>query len=1619
MKYVTLFVSVYFLFCFNAIAQEQETSAASPAAGVAPVSTGTNKIRLLITRAGETSSGNKINDPWFSAVSETYFYLRLQPIKNILIIPRQSVANALQTSDKYGAVILEDELQYAAKKLNATHILMHNYEIDNKNKSVHYLVELVNISDNSMVASIEKDFYLVAINDSMDAVTAKLLDKINMKPTEQRIIDIMKRPILSADYKTLKSFGTILADNASQAPNQKQIQKAIDKIVKIVDKEPTFAVAVFTIATFAKILNNCDMAAQYYNHLLMRNGLAYPLIYAETARNFRLCQSYDNAMRTLRLAEDRGWNNYPELLIEKALVGEKLNKNSSESSQLYEDILRIDPEQPDALIFKARNQRLSGNNQAALETLERLIKVVENPGKAYLEKAEILVAMKKFDEALSVLEEANTYLKDDPNVYITAGNIYLAQKNYEEASSNFLAALEKNPTNADLLLKTARSYELADNPQKAVDLINKYKSNFYDNKQVTKELGILKFMMKDTAAAKPLLEASVNLQPPDGKVFLALGDIYVASKDHVRAAAMYEKADPFVEDKNSMRIALANLYIKTNDLTKAEKNLRLILAQKPDFTNANQMLGDILKKRGEDQKALECFINERKNRAEDEYLQQQISQLYFKLNNLPQAEKEAKKLLVLNPENNDANLQLVLIYIKLKKTTDAEEYLQRIEGSAKINNTIYLDMARGFAASGLKDKAIGAFQKALRNAPSDEDAWKELAKLYQQIKNDDSTAWAYKKIFDLNPKKNYSYLADAGNIYFKIGLKEEAYAAYSKYIQTGHKDSLVNFRTAAIEFENKNYTKTIPLLQAISTKTTSSTDIVKMLALSLYNTSKFAESLPYLQKLVTKFPGTEEYVEMCAIAFEKSNDLAAAAGMYKKLILIKKGEKNKEYAFHVASLYETLKQNAAAISQYASNTVAYPDDFRNFEKLITLHLASNNLADASKVLTDALRKFPEAPPELDKKLAEIYVKQNKINQAAAAFEKYIQKNPTDADACYQLGSIYYTQNNFKNAIKPLEAACESIAQKAECFTKLGYAYYKIQDREKAAVYLQNAYNANKKDPNILLMLTDCYQSIGDTANLIPILKARVALEPRNYDLNYKLGKMLVAQNDIPNGIKALEFALAVKQEDVATHLLLASLYRKSKNDEKWLEHINAVLRYDPKNADIHYEKASYFIYKREFSKAKSSLLTTLTYKPNHTEANFYLGKIFKFENDYRSSYTYLEKAIKLQPENPEYLLLYAQVAQAVGKIPAALTAISSAVKLAPNNPEVLELAGLLYSKTGQKEKAVQLLQDRLTYNTNCIPCYEQLGYISYENGEFAKAIEYFKKSIDKNTKNDSLLLLLANSYYRTGQLSEAFNYYEKALRTNPLNDEALYRMCDIYVKQGKGKNAESLLGSNRRVKKSGWYYLAQGMFLETKGNYAVASLSYEAALRQFPKSYDAMMGLGRSYLKQKKYNDAIEKYSMAMVERPDDISIFIEMGKAYFGLNNFAAALELFNEVIAKNAQTKEVYYLMGIINNNLKRFDEAISALERSLQMDDKNGGAYLALGFAYENQLRFEEALSSYQKAIKADDSKAMIAYKCIGDVYYNNLKDNKNAKKYYTKYVEAGGTNSKVKLILKSME
>jgi len=143
-------------------------------------------------------------------------------------------------------------------------------------------------------------------------------------------------------------------------------------------------------------------------------------------------------------------------------------------------------------------------------------------------------------------------------------------------------------------------------------------------------------------------------------------------------------------------------------------------------------------------------------------------------------------------------------------------------------------------------------------------------------------------------------------------------------------------------------------------------------------------------------------------------------------------------------------------------------------------------------------------------------------------------------------------------------------------------------------------------------------------------------------------------------------------------------------------------------------------------------------------------------------------------------------------------------------------------------------------------------------------------------------------------------------------------------------------------------------------------------LQESPKSIDSHVVMGWSYLRLKRYQEALAIGQKASAINPNDPRVIQIIGEADVFLGKTDDALRNLEEYVAlrpDGERIARVYWLMGEIYISLKEYQNADISLSTALYYEQNNAQWWSRLGWARELASDWKWASDAYGHALKLD--------------------------------------------------
>ncbi|HED03340.1 MAG TPA: DUF3105 domain-containing protein [Candidatus Fraserbacteria bacterium] len=317
----------------------------------------------------------------------------------------------------------------------------------------------------------------------------------------------------------------------------------------------------------------------------------------------------------------------------------------------------------------------------------------------------------------------------------------------------------------------------------------------------------------------------------------------------------------------------------------------------------------------------------------------------------------------------------------------------------------------------------------------------------------------------------------------------------------------------------------------------------------------------------------------------------------------------------------------------------------------------------------------------------------------------------------------------------------------------------------------------------------------------------------------------------------------------------------------------AALATSPKNAQLRYRYARWFLQRSKETQALGQLKQALDLDPTLTEAQLLMGDLQAKRFNYRQAIGYYATALKLvqdqkQPEQAK------QVQLKLGETYLAWAKLDSASE--PDRQNALKSAQDILLKlkeaiSSEKESTleVQLLTD--------------LGDLKMEQGDYQAAQGQYHQAL-KIGARESVQIKLGQAYLAGKQTDQAQQTFQEVINRDAYASQAYVGLGEVYQAQGKKKDA---LQQYRDA-------LKRSYSDEARIEVAKRIITLD------PQDKDTRLTLADIYLKQHVYQGAEAQYKAVLQQNPNSIQAYRGLGEVYAGrldwdkaISNFQSALQL------------------------------------------------------------------------------------------------------------------------------
>jgi Predicted N-acetylglucosaminyl transferase len=1254
----------------------------------------------------------------------------------------------------------------------------------------------------------------------------------------------------------------------------------------------------------------------------------------------------------------------------------------------YEKMVSINPNNDKVQMMLGEYYLKAKKYQEALKYYQKSY-TVERSAKAAEGMALSAMALGRTDMARDAAESA---LRIDGSLFdsrVVLSKIYLKEKNYKDAIDQVDALAKKDPGNKELWQQLALCYEQTKDLARLAEADKRIISLDARNINSRTRLARYSLAQNDTKTAYDLYKELTALEPGDAEAFKCLYDISLQKGNKDEAIAYLKRYVALKPGVAEAHRNLGELLYDKKQFDGALEAYRAAVRLDPELKGVYKHFAEILLTKGGEQVEVMSVLNGAISTGEaDAGIYAALGTHYHKSGNYPKAIDMFQKSLQMDPKNT----------------------------------AILTTLAECQAKNGNAKEAIVTYEQAVSMNPAAVQEYKALADLYQQQNNQSQAIAMYKKYLEKKPSDMRAARTVADYVFGQKNYEEAAkYFEMIKGEDTKKADFLFRYGQAC--YNSKNYKKALELCRQVAVLTPLNAEVFKILFdIASHDNTLKNDATAYLKKYVALRPGDAPAQKNLGDVLYDQKDYAGALAAYRSAIKADPGLRGiyKQYVEMVmqhGTREEIIKAltgaiaageaDAAMYSELGSSyqkQAAYPKAIEMYQKSLQLdskntgilsalamcQAKNGDVQQATITFEQALAMKPNAVQEY-KALGDLYLQQNKKDQAIAAYKKYLEKDSSNTAIVMAVADFEYKANDFDEALRFLNMVHGEDAKKASFLFLYGQACYQSKNCTKSASIFKQLALLMPQNADVFKTLFDISIKSSNTSDAIAALKRYVAIKPADAAAQKQLGDFLYDQKDMGGAMAAYGAAL---KADPTLHGFFKR-YSEIVSGKGSQEQIVSVL--------------------------------TAAIKADEADGPMYaaLASMYQQQNACAKAIPYYQKALQLDTKNNAILPLLAACQAKTGAINDAVVTYEEAVVINPAAQAEYKALGDLYMKQNKAPQAIEMYRKYLEK----VPHDNEVASIVGENAmkekNYPDAVKYLGIALPSKANNLEFLFTYAQACYLDA-LAQSKNFKKpieilermrSSAKVVPHNTQVLKMLADSYDRMGDTTRAVALYIGYTKIAgvrdQEASYRKAQ---LTEKTNPALAAKMYEDNTLLFPQDYRNFLNAGLYYAKHQAASDK----ALALLKKCTALAdsfpvVWMELGQVYGRLGRDKDEVEAYRQFIQRDPTNPEASGKIGEILLAKHNVNDAMVFLETANALKPNEAHYMMLLARGYVQTDRPNEAIDLLEKTekLRPDDvtikEQLYALYDKKGDAKnaLNEMKqlvEKKRDSKYMLKYAQA---------------
>lgn len=606
-----------------------------------------------------------------------------------------------------------------------------------------------------------------------------------------------------------------------------------------------------------------------------------------------------------------------------------------------------------------------------------------------------------------------------------------------------------------------------------------------------------------------------------------------------------------------------------------------------------------------------------------------------------------------------------------------------------------------------------------------------------------------------------------------------------------------------------------------------------------------------------------------------------------------------------------------------------------------------------------------------------FVAEKKYPEAIVQYRSAVSLDPNFGEARLKLADAYAQTGDVRRALAEYIRAADLMPKNVDAQLKAGTGLLRARQFQDARTRATAALAVEPKNVRALMLMGNALAGLDQMEDAISTLTEAVESSPTQTLAYGNLAALQFSQGNLKEAEAALKQAIEIAPTSPEPRLALANFYWGGNDLVSAERELKAALEIDPKSLATNKALAAFYTLTKRPAEGERFLKTfaslTDDVAPKLVLADFYL-----VGNRMQEAQAVLQPLLGSNDGFIPAKLRLAAIDFSSGRRPEAHKALDEIFAREPKHEDASLAKARFLLVEGKANEALTMARSVVAANPASVGGYFVLGTALRATGAFAEARTAFLDVLRARPAAVGALEQAADLNLILGSPQAAADFARQAIKIRPSAGAPHIVLARALLSLGDVAAAErEVMGMAKGSPNSADVQMLLGEFYWARKDITRSRAAYERALALRAGSVDALAGIVRADLAEKKGQAAHARLTEQLAKTPNDQALLLLAGTSALSYGDLKHAENMLRRVLQLNPANLEAYVSLGSLYRAQNRLDEARREFEEVVRREPAlTVPATLMIATIMGIQGQKDESIKAFEKVLTIDPENAVAA-------------------------------------------